>query len=59
MHHESLNIFIQHRLSKFFLINDLDLAGAWKSFFGDLSSPSKLFLNKLDVSITKDKEEHA
>ena len=52
MHHESFNIFIQHRLSKFLLINDFDLAGGWKGFFGSVGSPGELFLSKLDVSIT-------
>ena len=59
MHHESLNILIQHRLSKFFSIDDFDLADSWKDFFGGIGSPGELFLNKLDVSITKGKEGHA
>ena len=56
MHHKSLKIFIQCRLSKFLSIDDFDYAGDWKSFFGSVGSPSKLFLSKLDASITKDKE---
>ena len=56
MHHKSLNIFIQCRLSKFFLIDDFNLAGSWKSFFDGVGSPSELFLSKLYVSITKGKE---
>ena len=59
MDHKSLNILIQRRLSKFFLINDFDLVGDWKGFFGNVCSPSKFFLSKLDVSITKGKEEYA
>ena len=59
MHHKSLNILIQRRLSKFFLINDFDLAGGWKGFFGDIDFPNELFLSKLDVSTTKSKEKHA
>ena len=59
MHHESLNILIQRRLSEFLLINDFDSAGSWKGFFGDVGSPGELFLSKLDVSIAKGKEEHA
>ena len=59
MYQQSLNILIQRRFSKFLLINDFDLAGSWKSFFGGVSSLSKLFFNKLDVSITKSKEGHA
>ena len=59
MHHKSLNILIQHRLSKFLLINDFDLAGSWKGFFCSVGSPGELFLSKLDISITKDKEKHA
>ena len=58
MHHESLKILIQRRLSKFFLINDFDLAGSWKGFFNGVGSPGELFLIKLDVSITKSKEGH-
>ena len=59
MHHKSLNILIQCRLSKFFLIYDFDLAGDWKGFFDDKGFLSELFLSKLDVSITKSKEGHA
>ena len=59
MHHKSLNILMQRRLSKFLLINDFNLAGGWKGFFGGIGSLSELFLSKLDVSITKDKEKHA
>ena len=59
MHHKSLNIFIQHRLSKFFLINDFNLASDWKGFFGSIGSPGELFLSKLYVSITKGKKGHA
>ena len=59
MHHESLNILIQCRLSKFFSINDFDLAGSWKGFFSGVGSPSELFLSELDVSIAKGKEKHA
>ena len=55
MHHESLNILILCRFSKFLSINDFDLAGGWKSFFGSIGSPDELFLSKLDVSITKGK----
>ena len=59
MHHKSLNILIQRRFSKFFLIDDFDLAGSWKGFFGGVGSSNELFLSKLDVSITKGKETHA
>ena len=59
MHHERLNIFMQRHLSKFLSIDDFDSAGGWKSFFGGIGSPGELFLSKLDVSITKDKERHA
>ena len=59
MHYKSLNIFIQCRFSKFFLINDFELAGGWKGFFGGVGFPGKLFLSKLDVNITKSKERHA
>ena len=59
MHHKSLNILIQRRLSKFFLIDDFDLAGSWKGFFNGVNSPGELFLSKLDVSIAKGKEGHA
>ena len=58
MHHQSLNILIQRRLSKFFLIDDFDLADGWKDFFGSVRSSNELFLSKLDVSITKGKEKH-
>ena len=58
MHYKSLNILIKRRLSKFFSINDFDLAGGWKSFFDGSSSLSKLFLSKLYVNITKSKEGH-
>ena len=58
MHHKSLNILIQRRLSKFFSIDDFDSAGSWKSFFGGVGSLGKLFLNELDVSIAKGKERH-
>ena len=58
MHHQSLNILIQHRLSKFLLIDDFDLAGGWKGFFRSVGSLGELFLSKLDVSITKGKERH-
>ena len=59
MYHKSLNILIQHRLSKFLSIDDFDLPGSWKGFFGGIDSSGKLFLSKLDVSITKGKERHA
>ena len=59
MHHKNLNILIQRRFSKFLLIDDFNLAGGWKGFFGSVSSLSKLFLSKLYVSITKGKEKHA
>ena len=59
MHRESLNILIQRRLSKFFSIDDFNSTGGWKGFFNGVGSPSELFLSKLDVSITKDKERHA
>ena len=58
MNHKNLNILIQRRFSKFFSINYFDLAGSWKGFFGGIGSSGELFLNKLDVSITKDKERH-
>ena len=58
MHHKSLDILIQHRLSKFFLVDDFDLAGGWKGFFGGIGSVGELFLSKLDVIITKAKEGH-
>ena len=56
MHHKSLNIFIQRRFSKYLLINDFDLAGGFKGFFGGVGSLGELFLSKLYVSITKGKE---
>ena len=59
IYHKSLNILIQRRFSKFFLINDFDIAGDWKGFFGDVDSLSEVFPNKLDLSITKSKEKHA
>ena len=59
MYHDSLNILIQRCLSKFFSIDDFDLASGWKGFFGSVGSLGELFLSKLYVSITKDKEEHA
>ena len=59
MYHKSLNILIQRRLSKFFSIDNFNLAGGWKGFFGSVSSLGELFLSKLDVSITKGKERHA
>ena len=59
MHHKNLNILIQHRLSKFFLIDNFNSAGGWKGFFGGVGSLVELFLSKLDVSITKNKERHA
>ena len=59
MHFESLNIFIQYRLSKFFLINDFNSAGGWKGFFGGVRFLGELFFSKLDISITKGKEGHA
>ena len=59
MHHKSLNILIQYRLSNFFSINDFDLVVGWKGFFGGVGSPSELFLSKLYVSITKGKERQA
>ena len=40
-------------------MDDFDLAGDWKGFFGDVNSLGELFSSKLDVSISKDKEEHA
>ena len=59
MHHKSLNILMQCRLSEFFLINDFDSADAWNSFFGGVGFLGKLFFSKLYVSITKEKEKHA
>ena len=59
MHHKSLNIFIQRRLSKFLLIDDFNLADNWKGFFDGIGSLSKLFLSKLDVNMIKSKEKHA
>ena len=59
MHHKSLNIFIQRRLTKFFLINDFDLTGGWKGFFDSVGSLGELFLSKLNVNITKNKETYA
>ena len=59
MHHESLNILIQRRFSKFLLIDDFDSAGSWKGFFGGVCSSDELFLSKLNVSIAKSKERHA
>ena len=59
MHHESLNILIQRRFSKFLSIDDFDSAGRWKGFFGGVGSSGELFLSKLDISIAKGKEEHA
>ena len=59
MHHKSLNILIQRYFSKFLLINDFDLVGGWKGFFGDVSSLGELFFSELDVNITKSNEAHA
>ena len=59
MHYKSLNILIQHRLSKFFSINDFDSAGSSKGFFGNIGFLGKLFFSELNVSITKSKEGHA
>ena len=59
MHHKSLNILIQRRLSKFLLINNFDSVGSWKNFFGGVGSSNELFLSELDVSIAKGKERHA
>ena len=59
MYHKSLNILIQYCLSEFLSINDFDLTGGWKGFFGVVGSSGELFLSKLDVSITKSKEGHA
>ena len=59
MHPKSLNILIHRRLSKFFSLDDFELAGGWKGFFSDIGSLSKLFLSKLDINITKDKKRHA
>ena len=59
MHHESLNILIQRRLSKLLSIDDFDSAGSWKGFFGGIGSSGELFLSELDVSIAKRKEGHA
>ena len=42
MHHENLNILIQCRLSEFFSINNFNLAGSWKGFFGGVNSLSEL-----------------
>ena len=58
MHHKNLNILIQCRFSKFLLIDDFNLAGGLKGFFGGIGSLSELFLSKLDVSTTKNKEAH-
>ena len=59
MDHKSLNILIQRRLSKLFSIDNFDLMGGWKGFFGSVSTPDELFFSKLDVSIIKSKEGHA
>ena len=59
MHYKRLNILIQCRFSKFFSIDDFDLAGCWKNFFVDVSSSNELFFSKLDINITKSKEKHA
>ena len=59
MHHKSLKILIQRRLSRLLLINDFDSASGWKGFFGGVGSPSELFFSKLDISITKSKEGYA
>ena len=59
MHHKSLKILIQYRFSKFFSIDDFDLVGGWKEFFGGVGSPDELFLSKLNISITKGKEKYA
>ena len=59
MHHESLIILIQRRLSKFFSINDFDSVGSWKGFFGGVGFSGELVLSELDVSIAKGREGHA
>ena len=59
MHHKSLNILIQRRLSKIFLIDDFDLTSGWKGFFRAINSLGELFFGKLYVSITNNKEKHA
>ena len=59
MQHKSLNILIQRRLSEFFSINDFDSLSNWKDFFGSVDPLDELFLSKLEVNITKDKEGHA
>ena len=59
MHHKSLNILIQCRLSKFLLINNFDLAGGWKGFFSGVGSLGELFLSKLNVRTIKSKEKYA
>ena len=59
IHHKSLDILIQRRLSKFLLINDFDSVDDWKGFFDGIDFLGKLFLSKLNVSITKSKQGHA
>ena len=58
MYHKRLNIFIQCCLSEFLSINDFDSADGWKGFFSSVGFLGELFLSKLDVGITKRKEEH-
>ena len=58
MHYKSLIILIKRRLCKFFLVNKFDLGGDWWGFFNGVSSPSQLFLSKLDVNIIKNLKKH-
>ena len=59
MPHKSLNILIQPRFSKFHSINDFDLTSGLKDFFGSVSFLDELFLHKLNVNNTKNKQKHA
>ena len=40
-------------------MDDFNLPTDWKGFFGGVGSLGELFINKLDISITKDKEKYA
>ena len=59
MYYKNLDIFIQCHFSKFFFVDEFNLADSWKNFFGGIGSPSNLFLGKFDVNINKGKEKHA
>ena len=59
MYHKSLNVLIQCHPSEFLLINDFNLTGGLKGFFGDISFLGELFFSKLYVSITKAKKGHS